>query len=62
MMVTLFFVIITLDLTAYAQLLNEICPDVSTEPPLQPVSGESFALLSVNRDESACLDVAWECN
>lgn len=28
------------DLTA--QLLTEVCPGVSVEPPLQPLSGETF--------------------
>uniref|UniRef100_A0A1X7SRF4 Uncharacterized protein n=2 Tax=Amphimedon queenslandica TaxID=400682 RepID=A0A1X7SRF4_AMPQE len=52
------------DLTS--QFLCEVCHDVSTEPLLQPVSGESFPQRSINRDEGARLDIAatnfWERN
>jgi len=44
------------DLTA--GLLREVCYDVSTEPPLQPLTGEAFAARSVNRDDHARLDIS----
>ena len=41
-----------------ANLLTEVCHDVSVEPHLQPPSGESFPLLSASTEENARLDVA----
>ena len=32
-------------------LLREVCPDTSTEPPLQPLSREVMELLTANRDQ-----------
>ena len=43
------------DLTA--QLLSETCPNVSTEPELQPLSGESLTYLTSNVQDGAHLDV-----
>ena len=43
------------DLTA--ELMSEICHDVSTEPPLQPLSGESLSLRTTNQDVGARLDI-----
>ena len=31
-----------------ASLLTEVCPNVAIEPPLQPLSGETFRLASAN--------------
>ena len=43
------------DLTA--QLMSEVCPDVATEPTLQPVSNERFFHRSANTECGALLDV-----
>ena len=43
-----------------AQLLSETCPNVSTEPELQPLSGESLTYLISNVQDGACLDVRAE--
>ena len=43
------------DLTA--DLLSEVCHDVSTEPSLQPLTGESLSLRMANYDAGACLDI-----
>ena len=40
-----------------ATMLTEICHNVSTEPPLQPLTSESFADRSANRDPNARLDI-----
>ena len=40
-----------------AALLSEVCNDVSIEPPLQPVTGEEFALRSTNTEGESRLDV-----
>ena len=40
-----------------AQLLTNVCPNVGTEPTLQPLSGESFPLKSTDVEEGARLDV-----
>ena len=40
-----------------AALLSQVCKDVATEPALQPVTGEKFALRSVNIEDNARLDV-----
>ena len=49
-----------------AQLLAETCHNVTTEPSLQPMSGETFKLKSANREDGARLNVAatnfWERN
>ena len=45
----------TRDLTV--ELMSEVCHDVSTEPPLQPLSGESLSLCTANQDVGACLDI-----
>ena len=46
------------DLTAI--LLKEVCPVVSKEPPLQPLSGETLRLKTASSDDGARLDVAAE--
>ena len=43
------------DLTA--KLLMEVCPNVKTEPELQPLTGENLTYTSANRQDSARLDV-----
>ncbi len=40
-----------------AQLLTEVCPNVATEPHLQPLTGESFCLASTNINDGARLDI-----
>ena len=40
-----------------ASLLTEVCPNVAIEPPLQPLSGETFRLASANTDNGARLDI-----
>ena len=40
-----------------ASLLTEVCHNVATEPPLQPLSGESFNARSANTDDNARLDI-----
>ena len=44
------------DLTA--NLLTEVCHEVSTEPDLQPLSTETFSLNSTNTQDGARLDIA----
>ena len=34
-----------------------MCPDISTEAPLQPLSGEGMELLTANCDQEARLDI-----
>ena len=46
------------DLTAI--LLKKVCPVVSKEPPLQPLSGETLHLKTASSDDGARLDVAAE--
>ena len=41
-----------------AEMLGEICQDVSIEPLLTPLTGEQFDLESANTDEQARVDVA----
>ena len=41
-----------------ASLLSEVCHDVSVEPQLQPLTGETFPLASANVKDGARLDVA----
>ena len=41
-----------------ANLLTEVCHDVSLEPPLQPLSGESLSLRTASVEDNARLDVA----
>ena len=41
-----------------AALMSTVCSDVTTEPQLQPLSGEQLSLLSANSDDNARLDVA----
>ena len=41
-----------------AGLLTEICHNVGTEPPLQPLSDEQLRLRSSNREDGARLDIA----
>ena len=43
------------DLTA--ELMSEVCHDVSTVPPLQHLSGESPSLRTANQDDGARLDI-----
>ena len=40
-----------------APLLSQVCKDVATEPALQPVTGENFALRSANIEDNTRLDV-----
>ena len=40
-----------------AQLMSEVCPNVATEPTLQPVSNERFTHRSANTESGARLDV-----
>ena len=44
------------DLTA--RLLTEVCPNVSIEPDLQPLSGETLSLRTSNSEDGARLDVS----
>ena len=37
--------------------MSEVCHDVSTEPPLQPLSHESLSLRTANQDVGARLDI-----
>ena len=37
--------------------MSEVCHDVSTEPPLQPLSGESLSLRTANQAVGARLDI-----
>ena len=39
-------------------LLSEVCKDVSKEPRLQPLTGETFLLRSANTDPEARLDIS----
>ena len=39
-------------------LLSEVCKDVSKEPRLQPLTGETFSLRSANTDPEARLDIS----
>ena len=41
-----------------ANLLTEVCHDVSLEPHFQPLSGESFSLRTASTEDNARLDVA----
>ena len=41
-----------------ASLLSEVCFNVSVEPQLQPLTGETFPLASANVEDGAHLDVA----
>ena len=38
-----------------AALMSTVCSDVTTEPQLQPLSGEQLSLLSANSDGNARL-------
>ena len=40
-----------------ASLLTEVCHNVTTEPPLQPLNGETLATRSANTDDGARLDI-----
>ena len=48
-----------------ANLMREVCTDVSTEPHLQPLTGEVFDRASTNTTDEARLDIRargfWEC-
>ena len=37
----------------FAEFLTEVCPNVSSEPALQPISGETFSHRSANTDDGA---------
>lgn len=41
-----------------AGFLSEICHNVGTEPPLQPLSGEQLTYRTANREDGARLDIA----
>ena len=43
-----------------AALLSEVCHNVRTEPPLQPLSGEQFHYRSANVEDGSQLDVSAE--
>jgi len=47
-----------------AELLTEVCHNVGTEPPLQPITDEHLIHRTANREDGAQLDVAadnfWE--
>ena len=40
-----------------ASLLTKVCNNVATEPPLQPLSGESMTVCSANTDDRAHVDI-----
>ena len=40
-----------------ATLLTEVCHNVATEPPLQPLTGETLTARSANTDDNARLDI-----
>ena len=40
-----------------AKLLTEVCPNVGIEPGLQPLSGETLAMRTANRQDEARLDI-----
>jgi len=40
-----------------AELMSEVCHDVSKEPYLQPLSGELLSLRTCNQDDGARLDI-----
>ena len=40
-----------------ASLLTETCHNVATEPPLQPLNGETLSARSANTDDNARLDI-----
>ena len=40
-----------------AKLLTEVCPNVGIEPELQPLSGETLALRTANRQDEARVDI-----
>ena len=41
-----------------ASFLSEVCKDVTTEPPLLPLSGETFDHRTANRSDEARLDIS----
>ncbi len=41
-----------------AGFLTEVCHNVGTEPPLQPLTGEQLTLRTANREDGARLDIA----
>ena len=41
-----------------AELLSEVCADVCTEPPLQPLSGETLTYATANVEDGARLDIS----
>ena len=43
-----------------AELLSEVCHNVGTEPPLQPITDEYMSYRTANREAGARLDVAAE--
>ena len=44
----------------FAEFLTEVCPNVSTEVALQPISRETFSHRSANTDDGARLGVSPE--
>ena len=38
-------------------LLTKVCRNVATEPSLQPITLETFSLVSANTTNDACLDI-----
>ena len=41
-----------------AGVLSEVCTDVCTEPPLQPLSGETLTYATANVEDGARLDIS----
>ena len=41
-----------------AELLSEVCHNVGTEPPLQPITDEYMSYRTANREDGARLDIA----
>ena len=48
----------------FAELIRDVCPNVETEPTLQPLNGKAFKYCSTTTDNEARLDIAangfWE--
>ena len=41
-----------------AEILSEVCADVCTEPPLQPLSGETLTYTTANVEDGTRLDIS----
>ena len=42
----------------FAELIRDVCPNVETEPTLQPLNGEAFKYRSTTTDDEERLDIA----